>query len=82
MFEFFNIVIFETGYLVEMQLLDLKLKSPNLKEFTIHADHKGAGSFVGYSNPERVKGSLCPILEAVITCLVTLLLNSSPVLRS
>lgn len=60
MFEFFNIVICEAGYLVEIQLLDLKLKAPNLKEFTIQADHEGTGCFVGYSNLKRVTGSLWP----------------------
>lgn len=44
----------------EVQLLDLKLQSPNLKEFTVHADHKGTGSSLGYSDPERVMGSLWP----------------------
>lgn len=44
----------------EIQLLDLKLKSSNLNEFTIDADHKGTGSSLGYSNHERVTGSLWP----------------------
>lgn len=44
----------------ETQLLDLKLNSPNLKEFTIHADHEATGSSVRYSNPERVMGPLWP----------------------
>lgn len=66
----------------EIQLLDLKLKSPNLNKFTVDADHKGTGSSLGYSNHERVMESFWPITWSSHPKSINVLFNSSPFLRS